>query len=35
MSNEVLKEVARYTSMMRAMHSTARPVWLMAVLISF
>jgi len=26
-------EVVRYTSMMMAMHSTARPVWLIAVLV--
>ena len=31
-STEVNSEVLRYTSMMMAMHSTERPVWLMAVL---
>ena len=31
-STEVPSDVVRYTSMMIAMHSTARPVWLIAVL---
>lgn len=30
-SNEVVNEVVRYTSMTTAMHSTARPVWFSAV----
>jgi hypothetical protein len=30
---EVASDVVRYTSMISAMHSTARPVWLMAVLL--
>ena len=32
MKAEVVSEVVRYTAMMMAMHSTARPVWLIAVL---
>ena len=31
-STDVTKEVVRYTTMISAMHSTARPVWLMDVL---